>query len=193
MSAMYHPVSYTHLDVYKRQLQKKCVNPLGFNFQRIHNLLGNPHSRQLQIENSQKKETNNTSQMRLGSVFKMRMSILNTATTEQMGCIICFFFRLLPNLQIRIYKSMRSIVCSSILCRFVYPVRISVKAPSPVTLQAVPKPVSYTHLDVYKRQCRSCLFTIKKREIVRKQSVFLFFTNTHEYLYSCLLYTSRCV
>ena len=28
-------------------LQKKCVNPLGFNFQRIHNLLGNPHSRQL--------------------------------------------------------------------------------------------------------------------------------------------------
>ena len=34
---------------------------------------------------------------------------------------------------------MRSIVCSSILCRFVYPVRISVKAPSPVTLQAVPK------------------------------------------------------
>ena len=85
-------------------LQKKCVNPLGFNFQRIHNLLGNPHSRQLQIENSQKKETNNTSQMRLGSVFKMRMSILNTATTEQMGCIICFFFRLLPNLQISICK-----------------------------------------------------------------------------------------
>ena len=69
----------------------------------------------------------------------MRVGILNTATTEQMGCIICFFFRLLPNLQIRIYKSMRSIVCSSILCRFVYPVRISVKAPSPVTLQAVPK------------------------------------------------------
>ena len=75
-------------------LQKKCVNPLGFNFQRIHNLLGNPHSRQLQIQNSQKKEKNNTSQMRLGSVFKMRTSILNTATTEQMGCIIFFFFRL---------------------------------------------------------------------------------------------------
>ena len=32
--------------------------------------------------------------MRLGSVFKMRTSILNTATTEQMGCIIFFFFRL---------------------------------------------------------------------------------------------------
>ena len=43
---------------------------------------------------SQKKEKNNTSQMRLGSVFKMRMSILNTATTEQMRCIIFFFFRL---------------------------------------------------------------------------------------------------
>ena len=28
-------------------LQKKCVNPLGFNFQRIHNLLENPHSHQL--------------------------------------------------------------------------------------------------------------------------------------------------
>nr|WP_300654547.1 hypothetical protein [uncultured Anaerobutyricum sp.] len=32
--------------------------------------------------------------MRLRSVFKMRTSILNTATTEQMGCIIFFFFRL---------------------------------------------------------------------------------------------------
>ena len=36
---------------------------------------------------SQNTEKRNTalSQMRLGSVFKMRMSILNTATTEQMG------------------------------------------------------------------------------------------------------------
>ena len=41
--------------------------------------------------------------MRLGSVFKMRMSILNTATTEQMGYLIFFFFRLLPNLQISIF------------------------------------------------------------------------------------------
>ena len=32
--------------------------------------------------------------MRLWSVFKMRRSILNTVTTEQMGCIIFFFFRL---------------------------------------------------------------------------------------------------
>ena len=32
--------------------------------------------------------------MRLRSVFKMRTSILNTATTEQMGCILFFFFRL---------------------------------------------------------------------------------------------------
>ena len=37
---------------------------------------------------SQKKEKKNTSQMRLGSVFKMRMSILNTATTEHLGCIL---------------------------------------------------------------------------------------------------------
>nr|WP_300650500.1 hypothetical protein [uncultured Anaerobutyricum sp.] len=41
--------------------------------------------------------------MRLGSVFKMRTSILNTATTEQMGYLIFFFFRLLPNLQISIF------------------------------------------------------------------------------------------
>ena len=30
--------------------------------------------------------------MRLGSVFKMRTSIINTATTEQMGYIIFSFF-----------------------------------------------------------------------------------------------------
>ena len=36
--------------------------------------------------------------MRLRSVFKMRMSILNTATTEQMGYDIVSFFRLFsPN------------------------------------------------------------------------------------------------
>ena len=35
--------------------------------------------------------------MRLGSVFKMRISILNTATTEQMGYgIISFFYVLAP-------------------------------------------------------------------------------------------------
>ena len=83
-------------------IQKKCVNPLDFNFPRIRNLLENPHSHQLEIENSQKKEKNNTSQMRLRSVFKMFIRILNTAITEQMGCIIFFFFRLLLNLQIRI-------------------------------------------------------------------------------------------
>ena len=38
------------------------------------------------------KRKNNTSQMRLGSVFKMRTSILNTATTEQMGYGIFSFF-----------------------------------------------------------------------------------------------------
>ena len=36
------------------------------------------------------------SQMRLGSVFKMRMSILNTATTEQMGYGIISFFVCFP-------------------------------------------------------------------------------------------------
>ena len=38
--------------------------------------------------------------MRLRSVFKMRASILNTATTEQMGCIIFFFFLANLNLQL---------------------------------------------------------------------------------------------
>ena len=38
------------------------------------------------------KRNNALSQMRLRSVFKMRMSILNTATTEQMECIIVSFF-----------------------------------------------------------------------------------------------------
>ena len=59
-----------------------------------------PHSRQTVDLDSQKKEKNNISQMWLGSVFKMRTGILNTATTEQMGYIIFFFFRLY-----QIYKS----------------------------------------------------------------------------------------
>ena len=49
---------------------------------------------------TQKKRNNALSQMRLRSVFKMRMSILNTATTEQMGCIIFSFF-----VYYQIYKS----------------------------------------------------------------------------------------
>ena len=39
-----------------------------------------------------KKRNNTISQMRLRSVFKMRMSILNTATTEQMGYGSISFF-----------------------------------------------------------------------------------------------------
>ena len=42
--------------------------------------------------NETEKRKNDTFQMRLRSVFKMRMSILNTATTEQMECIIFSFF-----------------------------------------------------------------------------------------------------
>ena len=55
-----------------------------------------PHCPTVDLD-SQKKEKNNTSQMRLRSVFKMRMSILNTATTEQVGYdIISFFCVLAP-------------------------------------------------------------------------------------------------
>ena len=43
------------------------------------------------------KRNNTISQMRLRSVFKMRMSILNTATTEQMGYgMVSFFCVLMP-------------------------------------------------------------------------------------------------
>ena len=44
------------------------------------------------METSKEKRNNTLSQMRLRSVFKMRMSILNTATTEQMGYGIISFF-----------------------------------------------------------------------------------------------------
>ena len=70
------------------------VNPLEFNFPEDHSLLGNPPFSPTVDLDSQKKEKTNTSHMRLRSVFKMRTSILNTATTEQMGCISFFFFRL---------------------------------------------------------------------------------------------------
>ena len=43
------------------------------------------------LEQSEKRK-NTISQMRLRSVFKMRTSILNTATTEQMGYGIISFF-----------------------------------------------------------------------------------------------------
>ena len=43
------------------------------------------------------KRNNIISQMRLRSVFKMQMSILNTATTEQMGYDIVSFFVYSPN------------------------------------------------------------------------------------------------
>ena len=51
------PVSYTHLDVYKRQTYNNLnVNHFKFNFLGSHNLLKNPHSYQLWIYISQKKE-----------------------------------------------------------------------------------------------------------------------------------------
>ena len=70
------------------------VNPLEFNSMDSRIPLENSHSYQLWICDSQKKRNNTISQMRLRSVFKMRTSILNTATTEQMGYGIVSFFRL---------------------------------------------------------------------------------------------------
>ena len=49
------------------------------------------------VEPKHRKKRNHViSQMRLRSGFKMRVSILNTATTEQMGYDIVSFFRLFP-------------------------------------------------------------------------------------------------
>ena len=60
------------------------VNPLEFNFPEDHSLLA--HSMLLNHRFRWSEKRNNAlSQMRLRSVFKMRMSILNTATIEQMG------------------------------------------------------------------------------------------------------------
>ena len=54
--------------------------------------------------------------------------------------------------------------------------------------------VSYTHLDVYKRQVLSIPRKIKSKEVVRMgfQSNFLF-QNISNVFSACLLYTSRCV
>ena len=59
-----------------------------------HNLMKNPLSHQLWIYSSQKKKKYRCiSQMRLGSVFKMRVSILEAQRLQATG-ICVFFFRL---------------------------------------------------------------------------------------------------
>ena len=55
------------------------------------------------------KRNNIISQMRLRSVFKMRMSILNTATTEQMGYDIISFFVCFPLNESKSYPCIFSI------------------------------------------------------------------------------------
>ena len=82
----------------KQQISDLCwkennlsVNPLEFNFPEDHSLLA--HSMLLNHRFRQSEKRNNAlSQMRIRSVFKMRISILNTATTEQMGYGIISFF-----------------------------------------------------------------------------------------------------
>ena len=64
------------------------------------------------------KRNNDTFQMRLGSVFKMRTSILNTATTEQMECIIVSFFVFYTNQElIKCFSSRLSIPYSNAAIR----------------------------------------------------------------------------
>ena len=70
---------------------EEFVNPLDFNFPESHILLVHSTLPNCRFRQSEKRK-NTLSQMRLRSVFKMRMSILNTATTEQMGQGIFSFF-----------------------------------------------------------------------------------------------------
>ncbi len=81
------PISFTIISL---QFRKK-ISPSGdFHSNENHRLLDNPLiliqdlNTNFHLELSEKRKTT-LSQMRLRSVFKMRMSILNTATTEQMG------------------------------------------------------------------------------------------------------------
>ena len=60
------------------------VSSLEFNFPEDHSLLAHSMLLNSGFRQSEKRNTA-LSQMRLRSVFKMRTSILNTATTEQMG------------------------------------------------------------------------------------------------------------
>ena len=56
-------------------------------------------------------------------------------------------------------------------------------------VMATIKPVSYTHLDVYKRQ----LFIFAIQSFLDKEHKYRIGTGLFWLLYSCLLYTSRCV
>ena len=80
----YHLISMTAL---RRQYQNKPQPSVPFP-------ISLPKTISIHYFWSQNTEKRNTaiSQMRLGSVFRMRMSILNTATTEQMGYGSISFF-----------------------------------------------------------------------------------------------------
>ena len=143
--------------------------------------------------------------MRLRSVFKMRTSILNTATTEQMGCIISVSYThldvykrqswyhimqtartfILVNIGMLIFRARNLNVAIAMLCSVFRPWNSKVSfwqiafdqgglfkldflliVFSIILLyligksqeeghsirELISKPVSYTHLDVYKRQ-----------------------------------------
>ena len=73
------------------QSSKKVSSSRDIHSNENHSLLA--HSMLLNRRFRQSEKRNNTlSQMRIRSVFKMRTSILNTATTEQMGQGIISFF-----------------------------------------------------------------------------------------------------
>ncbi|WP_459448333.1 hypothetical protein [Erwinia amylovora] len=60
-------------------------------------------------------------------------------------------------------------------------------SPDLISLRGWERAVSYTHLDVYKRQVQSHGQIVVFGQQLMKQ------LRVHELLYRCLLYTSRCV
>ena len=99
-----------------------------------------PHSHQLWVQDSQKKEKTNTSQMRLRSVFKMRTSILNTATTEQMGCIRFFFFRLYKIYKLVFIYSLEDYSSASSMYHDTYPLMFSLSSIQEPSLPSLNSP-----------------------------------------------------
>ena len=95
-------ITLSALTVSRRQYQNKPRPSVPFPFISQKNY----YIHSFWSQNTEKRN-NTISQMRLRSVFKMRKSILNTATTEQMGYDIVSFFVC--------FLSMNQIVISSIL------------------------------------------------------------------------------
>ena len=82
------PMLYQSYDEYEKMIETPLVKDMEKKAEE-------KAKKEEENQNTEKRK-NALSQMRLRSVFKMRMSILNTATTEQMGYGIISFFVCFP-------------------------------------------------------------------------------------------------